>query len=266
MDVSSGDRAACRREETMYEKTPAEHFSEAINRLSKLPHPFAEAGRSPTEQPPASVSEPTRGQALTICFSREAGSGGITVAREVGRRLNWPVYDQELLENLARELKVDISFVEDYDERRGSWLVDCIKAFSSSASVSEVTYFHRLVRMLQALGARGECLIVGRGSAFILPPETTLRVRIVASREDRIAFIAGERHLDRAEAVRFVDTRDRDRLKFIKDHFHKDPSDPLGYDVIVNRSRFSVEETAELVIEALQRMQARRFAPRASGA
>ena len=59
------------------------------------------------------------------------------MANEVGRRLNWPVFDQELMEKLAKDLNVDISFVEDYDERRGSWLVDTIKAFSSSASVSE---------------------------------------------------------------------------------------------------------------------------------
>jgi cytidylate kinase len=249
----------------MYQKTAAEHFSEAINRLSKRPHPFAESGSERSAQPRSAEGVPAAGRAFTISVSREAGSGGITVAREVGRRLNWPVYDQELLENLAKDLKVDVAFVEDYDERRGSWLVDCIKAFSSAASVSEVAYFHRLVRLLQALGGRGECLIVGRGSSFILPPETTLRVRIVASREDRIAFIARERHLDRTDAARFVDTRDRDRHKFIKDHFHKDPGDPLTYDLMLNRSRFSVEETAELVIEALQRMQARRIAPKANG-
>ena len=136
------------------------------------------------EQPEA----PT-GIAFAIAFSREAGSGGITVAREIGRRLSWPSYDQELLGNLAKELKVDVSFLEDYDERRGSFLVDTIKAFSAAASVSEVTHFRRLVRMLQVLGARGECLVVGRGSTFILPLETTLRVRIVATRDDRIAFI-----------------------------------------------------------------------------
>ena len=121
-----------------------------------------------------------------------------------------------------------------------------------------MTYFRRLVRMLQALGARGECVVVGRGSTFVLPLDTTLRVRIVAAREDRIAFIAQERGLNRTEAARFVDTKDRDRLKFIKDHFHKDPADPQNYDLIINRSRFSVDETAEMVIEALQRMQARK--------
>ena len=205
------------------------------------------------------------GMAFTIAFSREAGSGGITVAREAGRRLSWPVYDQELLENLAKELNVDISFLEDYDERRGSFLVDTIKAFSAAASVSEVTYFRRLVRMVQVLGARRECLIVGRGSTFVLPPETTLRVRIVATRDDRIAFMVREHKLSPVEAVRFVDTKDRDRHQFLKDHFHKDPADPQYYDLILNRSRFSVDETADLVIEALQRMQARKTAAKVGG-
>jgi len=169
----------------MNHKTAADHFSEAITRLNKHPHPLSPAGEG-ADDPGAVGDVHSSGEhGFSICFSREAGSGGITVAKEVGRRLNWPVYDQELLEHLAKDLKVDVSLVQDYDERRGSWLVDCIKAFSATASVSEVTYFRRLVRLLQALGARGECLIVGRGSSFILPRETTLRVRIVASRDDR---------------------------------------------------------------------------------
>jgi len=245
----------------MYQKTAAEHFAEAINRLSKHPHPFAHA----EDQPQAEQPEAPTGSAFTIAFSREAGSGGITVAREVGRRLSWPAYDQELLENLAKELNVDISLLEDYDERRGSFLVDTIKAFSAAASVSEVTYFRRLVRMIQVLGARGECLIVGRGSTFVLPPETTLRVRIVASRDDRIAFIARERKLSPVEAAHFVDTRDRVRQEFIKDYFHKDRADPQNYDLILNRSRFSVDETADLVIDALQRMQARKTVAKVEG-
>lgn len=240
----------------MSNKIAAEHFGEAITRLSKHPNPLG------ADSSAAGGSAPDH-QAFTIAFSREAGSGGISVAKEVGRRLNWPVYDQELLESLATDLKVDVSFLEDYDERRGSWLVDCIKAFSATAGPSEVTYFHRLVRMLQALGAQGECLIVGRGSSYVLPTETTLRVRIVAARDDRIAFIARERTLNKVDAARFVDTKDKERSKFIKDHFHKDPSDSQNYDLILNRSRFSVDETAELVIEALQRMQARKLEPAA---
>ncbi|MGZ3384310.1 MAG: cytidylate kinase family protein, partial [Isosphaeraceae bacterium] len=84
----------------MYQKTATEHFAEAMTRLSKHPHPFAHA----KDQPQAERPEAPTGIAFAIAFSREAGSGGITVAREVGRRLSWPVFDQELLESLAKEL------------------------------------------------------------------------------------------------------------------------------------------------------------------
>lgn len=242
----------------MPQKTAAEHLTEALNRLTRTPHPLASAGSEIATRTESEKGVPTR-PVFSICISREAGSGGITVAREVGRRLGWPVFDEELMEKLADELKVDVTYLKDYDEQRGSWLVDTIKAFStSSASVSEVAYFHRLVKMLHALGLRGECIVVGRGSNFILPQETTLRVRIVASHNDRIAFMVREHKLTSVEATRYVETKDRDRHKFIKDHFHKEHDDPLNYDLTINRSRFSVDETAEMVIEALQRMQARK--------
>ena len=41
--------------------------------------------------------------ALTIAVSREAGSRGGTVARRVGRKLGWQVYNQELLDHIAQE-------------------------------------------------------------------------------------------------------------------------------------------------------------------
>ena len=99
---------------------------------------------------------------FTIALSREAGSGGKLVAREVGRRLNWPVYDNELLDHLAKELQVDVDQLENTDERRRSWLVECVEAFAAASTVTEVTYFRRLLKLLLALGARGQCIIVGR--------------------------------------------------------------------------------------------------------
>ena len=120
----------------MYQKTAAEHFAEAMTRLSKHPHPFAHAEDQPqTEQPKA----PT-GSAFTIAFSREAARRHHRGTRG-GQTFELAGIRPGILENLAKELNVDISFLEDYDERRGSFLVDTIKAFSAAASVSEVTYF-----------------------------------------------------------------------------------------------------------------------------
>lgn len=227
-------------------REPAKHIAESLIRASAHPH-----RRRPEGPPPP---------AFTIAFSREAGSGGTLVAREIGRRLNWPVYDRELLEHLANELQVDVDQLQYVDERPGSWLVDCLKAFAAASTVSEVTYFRRLLNLLLALGARGDCVIVGRGAPFVLPVDTTLRVRLLASRQDRIALLGREHGLDPTEAARYVETTDRERMRFIKDHFHKDLTDPQLYDLVLNASRFSVEECAAIIIEALHRLQARNAA------
>src|SRR5262245_8235334 len=40
---------------------------------------------------------------LSITVSREAGARGGSIARRVGKRLGWQVYDQELLEYMAQD-------------------------------------------------------------------------------------------------------------------------------------------------------------------
>jgi len=194
---------------------------------------------------------------FTIAISREAGAQGTQVAREVGRRLHWPVYDNELLEQLARELQVDVRTLENIDERPGSRLVEALEILGSNSTVTEMTYFRRMLKLVFALGERGECVIVGRGAALVLPPATTLRVRMVAEREDRIANIMRDQKLEKAEATRQLDTTDQARRKFIKDHYRKDWNDPLFFDMILNGSRLTVDECAQLVVDALLRMRAR---------
>src|SRR5437879_1074159 len=41
---------------------------------------------------------------FTIALAREAGSSGTLVGAEVAKRLNWPVYDQLLVERIAQEM------------------------------------------------------------------------------------------------------------------------------------------------------------------
>lgn len=231
---------------------PSVHIAEALIRASERSRAGHE-GESAAAGP--SLLQAT---AFTIALSREVGARGTSVARELGRRLNWPVYDHELLEQLAKDLHVGVKLLEDADEKPGSWLKECVEAFAAVPTVTETRYFRQLLRTLLSLGARGECVIVGRGAAQLLPAATSLRVRLLASLEDRIAVVSRERGLSQPEAARYVETTDRERIRFIKDHFQKDPTDPQHYDLVLNSSRFSVVECVELILEALRRLQARR--------
>ena len=196
--------------------------------------------------------------AFTIALSREAGTPGTSVARAVGARLDWPVYDQDLLQRIAEEMGLRTSLLASVDEKGVSWLEECMEAFSSVPAVTESAYVRRLIETVLSLAAHGQCVIVGRGAAHILPPATTLRVRLVGTREDRVAATSRRLKISLAEAARWVETTDKQRSRFVRDHFYKDPADPDQYDLVLNASRFTVEQCAELTVAALRCAQERK--------
>jgi hypothetical protein len=205
-------------------------------------------------------SSPARPEEATIALAREAGTQGPLVAREAGRRLGWDVYDHELLERIAQELHWRMSLLESIDEKRMSWLEETVQAFrtdpeTSGHPVSESAYVRHLVQTILALGVHGGCIIVGRGAVHILPAATTLRVRLVAPLAHRIEVMSHRLGLSNREAERRVQTVDSDRAAFIRDHFTRDPENPHHYDLILNTARFSVVECADLIVEALRRIQ-----------
>src|SRR4051794_10989239 len=61
-----------------------------------------------------------------VCISREAGAGGGTIARMVGRRLDWKVYDHELIEAIAGRMELSADEVRVFDELAPSVVQDWI--------------------------------------------------------------------------------------------------------------------------------------------
>jgi cytidylate kinase len=189
--------------------------------------------------------------AFTIAISREVGALGTSVGRAVGRRLGWTVYDHELLELIAHEKHLRLSLLESVDERRTSWIEECMEAFAEIPAVSESAYLRYLTETMLSLAAYGECVIVGRGAAQVLPAASTLRVRLVAPVEERVARVARERGLSPAEAARHAAEAERDHVGFIRSHYLKDPTDPVHYDLVLNTGRLSAEDCAEVIATTL---------------
>jgi hypothetical protein len=207
----------------------------------------AEQGASPGARQQGSTQPP-----FTITISREAGALGNSVATEVGRRLEWAVYDRNLLDKVAERLRRPPSHLEDVDERPGSWLGECFSGLFDKVPVGSDIYLKYLLTAVRGLGAAGQCIIVGRGANFILPAETTLRVRLVARREDRVGVIARRLSLPDRDAVAWVEKTERERCAFIKHNFKENPEDPHHYDLVLNLSRLSVAEAADIIIETLR--------------
>jgi len=230
-------------------KTTPELLGEALERARRK-------WRKRRSDEPLQLSPAVKKVGITIAISREAGARGGSVAREVGSQLDWPVYDRELVERISEESGLQIELLESLDEQESNRAAEWLQSLFGAGTATSAQYGRRLLQTMLGLASHGYCVIVGRGAALILPESTTLRVRLVAPRQTRMARLRGELSLaDDAAGARHIDKIDALRAEFVRSHFHKDVTDVHNYDVVLNTERFSVSQCAELIVTALKQLE-----------
>ena len=93
-------------------------------------------------------------------------------------------------------------------------------------------------------------MLIGRGAGYVLPPRSTLHVRLVAPLQDRIAYMSQWLRLTIDEAAEQVRLRDSRRGDFIRTHFHRAPGDVHQYDLALNSSFLGEDTCVELIAQA----------------
>jgi hypothetical protein len=189
---------------------------------------------------------------LSIALSREAGARGGAIGRRVGQKLGWQVFDQELLEYMAQDGVVRQGVLDGMKPAATVWAEERLQQLLRERNLSQNPSILALARVVLALGAQGDAVMIGRGSGFILPRASTLHVRLVAPLEERIAYMSQWQRLPMEEAADMVRVRDERRVEFLQTHFHRQGGDVHQYDMLLNTSPLSEEVCAELIVTAAQ--------------
>jgi cytidylate kinase len=221
-----------------------ENQQSRIKTVDESPHHGNQGDRAP---PPAPPSVPV---SLTIAISRETGSRGGTIAHRTARKLGWPVYNQELLEYIAQEGAFRQGVTDNQTPAAAQWAEHQLDVLLREQNLSQHPSIAELARVVLALAAQGECVIIGRGAGCILPADSTLDVRIIAPLPDRIAYMSQRLRLSLEAAAEEVKQRDRQRTEFIATHFPRQPADIYQYDLVLNSSHLGEELSAELIAQA----------------
>ena len=225
-----------------------------------LPTPLPESPRHGFQGDRAPApARPLIPASLTIAISREAGSRGGTIARRTGRNLGWQVYNQELLEYIAQEGAFRQGIADNLPAPAARWAEQRLEALLREENLSQHPSITELARIVLALGAQGEVILLGRGAGCILPHEATLHVRIMAPLADRIAYMSQWLRLTVEEAAEQVALRDRRRAEFLATHFRRQPSDVYQYDLLLNSCLLGEELCADLIAQAARaKLESRR--------
>ncbi|WP_165248382.1 cytidylate kinase-like family protein [Paludisphaera soli] len=187
-----------------------------------------------------------------ICISREAGAGGGAIARMVGRRLGWKVFDHELLEAIAHRMQATVDEVRTFDELAPSVIQDWLLPLREEHYAPQEAYLDHLAKLLEAIGRAGQSVLVGRGAGFLLPRETTLSVRVVAPLKTRASRLGERMGVSTRTARRAAKDLDARRAAFERTMHRVNCADPHNYDLVLDSNSLGLEIAAEVIIRAVE--------------
>lgn len=134
-----------------------------------------------------------------ITISRQFGSGGRTIGREVAARLGIPCYDHELIEKIAEESGFAKEYIAERGEyaSHGSWMASAFSDRDFYGHSNQDTLWSVQTKIITELAEQGPCVIVGRCADYILRDSADcLKVFIHSDMEKRARRIVeqyGER-------------------------------------------------------------------------
>ncbi|MBO6584826.1 MAG: cytidylate kinase-like family protein [Gracilimonas sp.] len=186
-----------------------------------------------------------------ITISREFGAKGAALAEELGRRLEFKVWDKDLLELISKNIGSNKEFIKSLDESRRGLLEDTIFGFIHHRETN-LSYLLFLIKAVRALEKFGSNIIVGRGANYICKIPDSFHIRVVCPLNKRIQNYARAYQITKKEASEFILKKDADRQHFSKYNFNQDSGNASDYDLILNSGTFSLSEMAEIAVQAYE--------------
>ncbi|MBT8230241.1 MAG: cytidylate kinase-like family protein [Bacteroidia bacterium] len=195
-----------------------------------------------------------------ITISREFGAGGISLAKELGKRIGFKVWDKELLSAMAEEAGADEQFLATLDEKRRKMIDDMLASSFMGFKHSNTNYFKSLQRVVHTIEALGKSIVVGRGSHYIMKSPNVMRIRVICPFEKRVAYLSEKNSISLKDAEELIIKREAERADFVQHFFRQNPEDPHDYALVLNSGVLSIEQMADIVILAYEKITGKKVA------
>ena len=204
-----------------------------------------------------------------ITISRQTGCDARQVAEIVVENLNrklgipkWKWVDKDIIYTIGAELNTDAIRVENfYNGIELSNLSEMIMAFSGNF-VSDLKVKKAIRDVVLSMCKEGYLVMVGRGGVSIGQNiANALHIRLVAPFYWRVENVMKKKNIDIEAAEKYVVDTDEKRFNLIQTFLDKKPL-TLDYlfDASINRNAFSINESAELIVDMYEKKVVKRIA------
>lgn len=112
---------------------------------------------------------------------------------------------------------------------------------------------HKISDAIVQLAQLGCVILTGRGSNVLtrhIPGG--FHLRLVASVDERIRRYMELQRCGADTARQALSDSDRAKQRYVQANFQQDPTDPHGYDLVINTDHLSTEQAAQLVLQVMR--------------
>lgn len=197
-----------------------------------------------------------------ITIGREYGSGGRQIGQEIANYFGIKCYDKELLEHAASDSGICKELFEHHDEKPTnsflySLVMDTYSFGYSSAGFNEMPMNHKIFlaqfEAIKKLAGEGPCVMVGRCADYALADwKDCFSVFIHADMDTRIRRIAEKYGKSDKKAKEMIIKTDKGRSSYYNYYTNKRWGDAQSYHLCIDSSKLGIENTAQVIIQAIQ--------------
>lgn len=184
---------------------------------------------------------------LVISVGREFGSGGHLIAEMLAKRFDLPLYDYNLLAEIAAGKNIDVSTLKKYDEApRIRFFHRTVKGHSSSPEINIAQMQFDFIR--QKAEAGESFVIVGRCAEHVLKGHPALvSVFVLGDHDAKLDRIRRLYNLTTEDAESLMQNTNRKRKNYHNHHCSTKWGDSRNYELSINSSRIGYDETTDII-------------------
>lgn len=195
-----------------------------------------------------------------ITISRELGSGGSHIAKELSKRLEIPFYDKDIISKTAENFGLSKDRLQRSDERKTNSFLYSLATAQIAASgtmlplndiILDDQSFIFTSETIKKL-AEEPCIIVGRCGDYVLQDRDIIKIFICADMPDRVKRISEKLELSEKNAIKLIQKTDKRRASYYNSYADQVWGRANNYHVTINTSVLGIDGSVDALLHFIE--------------
>lgn len=191
-----------------------------------------------------------------VTITRQFGSMGRPIAREMSEKLGIEYYDRDIVEMISKKMDLPVSTISKLEESyHEPTLFNMVFPLGFSTTQKQHQIFDVQTKIINDMADKESCIIVGRCADYIMYDRPRhLNIFIYSSYENRLKNCIERLGMSEEEATKMIYEVDKAR-----DNYHKKfanntlPGDTKYKDIMIDSALFGIDGTAEYLVDIVKK-------------